>query len=109
MGNFQWDGDVLLFGSYYTAKELPWFYIPAWFVITVPVIYSVLFLVAFLTDGLSLIYKSVKLDLGWMRNRENRLVALSLSFFLLPILVVISKGSTLYDGWRHLFFIYPPS
>ena len=108
MGNYQWSGVVLLFGNFYSAKELPWFYIPAWFVITVPVIYSVLFLVAFLTDGLSLIYRSVKLDLGWMRNRENRLVALSLSFFLLPILVVISNGSTLYDGWRQLFFIYPP-
>ena len=28
--------------------------------------------------------------------------------FLIPIFLVISLNSTLYTGWRHLFFIYPP-
>ncbi|NJK84314.1 MAG: hypothetical protein HC912_11555, partial [Saprospiraceae bacterium] len=28
--------------------------------------------------------------------------------FLFPVLFVIAQGSTLYDGWRHLLFTYPP-
>ena len=27
--------------------------------------------------------------------------------FVIPLLSVIALNSTLYDGWRHLFFIYP--
>ena len=27
--------------------------------------------------------------------------------FIVPILAVIFLGSTLYGGWRHMFFIYP--
>ena len=27
--------------------------------------------------------------------------------FLIPIILVIFFNSTLYDGWRHLYFIYP--
>ena len=29
------------------------------------------------------------------------------SLFLLPLITVIFLGSTLYTGWRHLYFIYP--
>ena len=28
-------------------------------------------------------------------------------FVLIPILAVIMLNSTLYNGWRHMYFIYP--
>ena len=108
MGNYQWDGPVLLFGKYYSSIKLPWFYLPAWFAITVPLVYLCLFTFVFLSDGISLLRRTINFDLSWINIRESRLLAISLSFFLLPVVIVISKNSTLYDGWRHLFFIYPP-
>jgi len=39
---------------------------------------------------------------------KNELYDLIFFFsFIIPVFMVISLQSTLYDGWRHLYFIYP--
>ena len=42
----------------------------------------------------------------WRSNNELYDLIFYLTF-LIPIFVVIDLNSTLYDGWRHLYFIYP--
>ena len=43
----------------------------------------------------------------WKNNKEmNELFILFV--FLIPIFIVIMLNSTLYTGWRHLYFVYPP-
>lgn len=82
---------VLYLGRYIPSIDLPWHYIPVWIIITTPVIYTVCF---FIGCFVSLFY----------RKREDAIYALWV--FLPPALVIIRK-SVVYDGWRHLFFIYP--
>ena len=105
MSAFEWDSYVLLFGDRLSALDLPAYYIPAWILITTPIVY-----LFFLFAGL---YASGRNVLGslhqfrFWRSREELFDFVQLGLALGPILVVIVLGSTLYNGWRHLHFVYP--
>jgi hypothetical protein len=103
MSSFRWGGDVLFMGSFVPATELPWFYVPVWLVITVPVMYLLLFGVG---SGslLSAVWKSHFRITCRGKDHEDLIY---LAIFLIPIVSAIALKSVLYDGWRHLFFVYP--
>lgn len=101
MSHYNWGGTVLYLGEYIKADHLPWHYIPVWILITTPILYIVFFVAAIfklicllIAEPLSF-YKDYKFDL------------ICLCWLLIPIMVVITKKSVLYDGWRQMFFIYP--
>ncbi|GJM31035.1 MAG: hypothetical protein DHS20C18_00360 [Saprospiraceae bacterium] len=106
MAKFNWEGNILFQGGWVKSTELPMYYPLWWMVISIPLIYLFFFLVAFAktiySTGENLfqkqkIYRSV--------DQQTDLVLLSL--IVVPLLAVIIKRAVLYDGWRHLFFIYP--
>ncbi|MBB4077742.1 hypothetical protein GGR28_000343 [Lewinella aquimaris] len=105
MSDYSWDSSVLLFGDYIHAMQLPAYYIPAWIAITTPIVY-----LAFMFVG---IWKSSRESIsGVFRGRLWRDFSGQMDFVQLglsigPILVVIILNSTLYNGWRHLHFVYP--
>ncbi len=101
MSRHSWPGKVLYFGEYVRASNLPWHYIPVWLFITTPLLYSVLFF----TGCLISLKSFVTHPLGFYRNRRDDLVFFT--WFFLPLISVIILRSTLYDGWRQMFFIYP--
>ncbi len=97
-GNF----GMLYMGKIITASVVPWHYIPVWFAITTPIMYSLCFFVGVLT-----IIRIIFIN-GW-RLYSNENERQDLAFFLLffgPILAVIVFRSVLYDGWRQMYFIY---
>jgi hypothetical protein len=65
------------------------------------VLYTVLFAVGFFTSAKDLLRNPV----GFYRTRRNDLVWMM--WFFVPVVSVIALRSVLYDGWRHMFFIYP--
>lgn len=89
MGKYPWGGEVLLMGNfYYPAGGLPWFYLPVWIGLTLPIPYTLLFLA-----GLS---------------RPRRAIDFfMLAFLAFPVAMVLIKKSVLYDDWRQLYFLYP--
>ena len=99
-------------GDYYEISNLPWHYIFVWIGITTPIFYLVLFIIGFSNYTLRLKKRFFKItnnnsvnDL-WMGEKELE----DLIFYILfvaPIFIVILLNSTLYNGWRHLFFVYP--
>lgn len=101
MARFPWKDNVLYLGSYVPAPALPWHYAPVWILITTPVMYSVLFFTGLL-DNMSALRGGAA---GYLRSRQGQFAAVLL--FFAPLCTVISGGSVLYDGWRHMFFIYP--
>ena len=76
------------------SDNVPWYYIPKWLSITTPVI----------------ILAGIVLSPYLFVSKEYKPAQISFLFFvaLFPLFYVIYKKSPLYDGWRHLFFIYPP-
>lgn len=106
MGNYTWKGWILFPDRYYYAGKLPWYYIPQWMLISIPLFYWLLFVSGIVYKPLIWIRQLFKIDLTWFNDRDNRFLAIALSFFLLPIIIVIYKNSNVYDGWRQLHFTY---
>ena len=101
--HYGWGGSTLYFGDYVKSQSLPWHYTFVWIAITTPLIYSLLFIV-----GSYKVFSNffTNLEKLW-KNLNEKLDLFILSFFFAPIFLVIILNSTLYDGWRHLYFIYP--
>jgi hypothetical protein len=104
MSKFRWSRDVLYFGELIEATKLPWHYGVVWFAITTPLVYLVLGFAGFLTITFKLIAK----PFGVFKNGEERHLLIYVLCFIVPLIAVIVFKSVLYDGWRHLYFIYPP-
>ena len=107
--NFDWSGQGILYlGKYYKASNLPWHYIPVWIVATTPIILTLFFLIGFYIIGIKFLNKFLNLSEKnklWVSSVEKKDFFIFL-FFITPIFSVIFLNSTLYGGWRHLYFIY---
>ena len=96
--DYQWDGFNYYLGQYVSAMNLPWHYIPLWVLITTPLPFIIFFLFGVSTT----LHKSLK------KLRKNMFFDIFMFMgFIVPVCVTIILNSTFYDGWRHMFFIYP--
>ncbi|MBS1629159.1 MAG: tetratricopeptide repeat protein [Bacteroidetes bacterium] len=86
---------TLFEGSYQWNYAMPWYYEIKWILISNPI--SVIF-------G-SLVF----LVLGFLRRKQTGSFLLSWGLFaaLFPLLYMAYKHSSVYDTWRHVFFVYP--
>ena len=104
MSKFRWTGEVFFKGEFLQATNLPWTYIPLWFIITTPIVYQLLALLGILLIPFAT-YQSGPGKFWKDDIHRNNLIFLF--YFLAPVAAVILRGSVLYDDWRHLYFIYP--
>jgi hypothetical protein len=95
-------GTNLFRGRQISAAHLPWDYVPTWIVITTPVIITALFLVGS-AAALAKVARHPKEYFFTERQRD----LLVLLWFFMPVVGCMVLRPTLYDGWRHLFFVYP--
>lgn len=105
MAHFRWEHTVKFLGEFVLSTELPWYYAPVWIAISTPIAYLVAVLIGTLWSIATILRRQLKL---W-RDHEEMMAAISLALFLGPLLMVIVLGSVLYDGWRQLYFVYPPA
>ena len=86
-------GSGLYLGEQLT--QMPWHYVFVWIGISVPPLYTALFLIG-------IPHCLCATENSWqLRNR-----ILMLLWFFVPMIPVI-VGSGIYNEWRHLFFVYP--
>ena len=102
-GHYPWTGQVLYAGQLLRAYNLPWHYLPVWILITTPLPYSVL---AGLGLGTAL-RTLARQGRAALRRPGAWLDALLLAWLVVPIGAVIATRAVVYDGWRHLYFVYP--
>lgn len=76
------------------SAKVPWYYIPKWIFISTPII----------------ILAGIVASPWLFKLKEYKVAVLGFVFFaaIFPVAYVIYKKSPLYDGWRHLLFVYPP-
>ena len=100
MAHYPWAGEVLFLGQLVPTTALPWYYLPVWIVLTTPASVTLLFLLG--------IPALVRRALGGgpaAGQRVGRTPPLVLPRSGRRLVVLL--GSTLYDGWRHMFFVAP--
>ena len=102
VSRYPWAGSVLYLGHVYQlpAGRLPWHYIAGWILVTTPVFYT---LAAGVGGVLSLRTLLKKRDYA-LPDYFDLLVLL---WLLAPLVFVAVRHSTVYNGWRHLYFVYP--
>ena len=110
--DYDWRGQVFYFGKFYEANSLPWHYIPVWILGTISIPFSFLIIISILFLLIRFAKRVLNIDsLGKRTTIWNSWIELTLLFNLLlvlsPVILIILKNSTLYNGWRHLFFILP--
>lgn len=103
MARFRWNGWVLYLGTAYRAPGLPWHYVPVWIFITTPLAFSALMVMG-LIHGVRILWKN-GLSLWTSDVQMAELSYLSLLFG--PVLAILAVHAVVYDGWRHLYFVYP--
>jgi len=105
MKRFDWYGEVWYLGQYIPSTRLPWHYIPVLMGVTTPLLYVILFGVGLTTQIRNLFPRKFTFPITL---NTNRLIDLSiLGYFFIPLIAVVVLQSVLYNGWRHLYFIYP--
>lgn len=102
MSNYFLEAENLYLGKYISNKELPWHYIFVWIGVTTPIFYLFLFLVGLIKFIVKLI-KSFKTNFNHIQIED----IYSFNILFGSIFAIIIFNSTLYNGWRHLYFIYP--
>lgn len=107
--NYDWGGEIFYLGDYIKATNLPWHYIPVWIYISMPILIFLFFIIGlinilnkFINNFLNLSNKNPL----WVRNIEL-MDFIVMGFFFFPLFAIILFNSTLYGGWRHLYFVYP--
>ena len=94
MGAYQWGGEVRLWGEFlHPISGLPWYYLPSWMLITIPVGVTLFFL-----------FQTGRLLTARTAHRADWIV---FSLFAAPVFLVLWKKSVLYDDWRQMYFVYP--
>ena len=99
-------------GEFIFSPNAPWHYSIIWILITTPFFYIFLFTIGFILISYRFLSRLIKIDKNesyndlWRGN--NELKDLIFYFIFLISLIIITKSSSIsYDGWRHLYFIYP--
>ena len=94
MSDYPWDNPVLFEGEFMLPKELPWYYLPKWMLITTPIFILILSAIG-----------SVAWFLRSKLSPEEKLIPIIWIFS--PWIIIVWKNATVYDSWRHVFFLYP--
>jgi hypothetical protein len=105
LSKYNWQGDVLLNGMFVDATDVPWDYTLQWIVATSPIIY-----IGLCALGISFFAYILIKEIVANKNISEFFCwdSIILLAFLGPLVAVSVFKSTLYDGWRHMHFIWPP-
>lgn len=93
-------GNAFFMGKYLPADQLPWYYIFVWIFISTPFFTTLLI-------GFGLVAAFTIVGVKNRNESEPDAVIFTLLWGVIPLVLVVGFGSTLYDGWRHLYFLYP--
>lgn len=94
---------VFYLGQMESCQHLPWHYLPVWILVTTPVAYTVLFLGG-AAGALRQFFQRPQAVLRRMALRRDLLLG---AWCLGPLVLIVAIHSVVYDGWRHVYFVYP--
>jgi len=103
MSSHPWNGRILFFGREYFAAQVPWYYVPGWMAVTLPLPFLLLFFAGHLRIA-AYLRRGMKKRPAFLRRSHVLFVA----FFWLALAAVIFRCRTCYNGWRQFYFLAWP-
>jgi hypothetical protein len=92
---------MLYLGHAIQSRSVPWHYNFVWIAVTTPLLYLVLFAAGFLATAYHFILNPMKF------LAQRTFDSIMLGWLIVPLVAPVVFGSTLYDDWRHHYFVYP--
>jgi hypothetical protein len=86
-----------------SCQNLPWHYLSVWLLVTTPVAYSVLFVGV----AVGVLWAFFRQQWAFLASRTGRLDLLFGAWCVGPLVLIVLIHSVVYDGWRHVYFVYP--
>lgn len=100
-----WDGTMVFMGHTIMRADMPWYYLPVWMGITIPVYLIVLFIAGHISFVTQLIKSKKKIAFLLVDGKwQTCMLTLFWGIFLN---IVLRKGC-IYIGWHHVYFIMVP-
>ena len=100
MSQFDWKSHVTYLGEFVNTWELPWHYLPVWIGLTTPILILILLFLSVIAIAVNTFF------LKRIDHKKYFLTIFAFLLFVAPISSVVFLHSIVYDGWRHLYFIY---
>lgn len=94
----------LLLGNFFRWPDIPAHYIPIWISVTTPPMVLLLALTG-LARALATVANA---PADAFRNGRTRFYVLAIALLVAPIAATILLNSNIYNGWRHVYFLYAP-
>lgn len=105
----EWDSTIVFMGKIISKAELPWYYVPLWILISVPVWYLLLFAVtAIFSICIGVKQIMAKNNFILLFFTKYKYVTWCVLLMAIPWLGIVVMHSTIYNGWRHCYFFLPP-
>ncbi len=93
---------MLFMGEFISVIDLPWYYIPIWVIVTSP-----LFVIFFFFTGSLFLFKQLGINIKNIFKSNQVILNCNLALVFVPVFAIILLNSVIYNGWRHVYFIYP--
>ncbi len=117
-----WQGSTMFMGQWVPWNDVPWYFIPVWLLISLPVWYQLLFFCALILSLLMIVFprrfskrifplQAVEAKQSWLEillQAPYRYVLFAIALFFGPLLLVILNKSVLYNDWRQMYFLLVP-
>ena len=102
---YGWDGTMVFMGRVITRAEMPWYYLPVWMSITIPIVILVLFAIGHVRYVIDIVKSKERISavLG-----EQKWLTCSLFLFWAILLNIVLRQGPIYLGWHHAYFAIIP-
>ena len=95
---------TLFRGELVKWPNIPWDYIPTWMLITTPPVALILAAL-----GIAAVARLCAADWrGMFANSDARFGLFAAACLILPVAGVIALNANMYNGWRHMYFLWAP-
>ena len=95
---------MIFLGEIVSAANLPGHYLPVWFGITTPLLALGLGMAGVVAFAL----RGARTPGELLRNTPLRFELMLVAAVALPVLAIVILRPTLYNGWRHSYFLWAP-
>jgi len=104
MSHHPWGGSQLFMGAIYRGSNIPWYYLPVWLGVSIPLILQLVAL-------FGLVLLACQAGRGLLARNISPAIMVKITLVLmvvLPVAAVMIMHSTLYSGWRQFYFLWLP-
>ena len=109
---YPWDANVFYLGNFYQSEFLPWHYFFVFFLATNPLLLSIIIILGISQVAYRFIKRLINIEENnsykdiW-RGKNEKIFLFILVTVITPIFLILLLNSRIFNGWRHLYFLFP--